>query len=458
MLIISVFVTAGFAILMLCSAGIKVPENIKGVSRLFYRCAYWIEKRFPYQGLWTKTEVLAGALTIAAAGSVLALGVSVIQGTSEKNSVTTLKREAGTEDPYWETLQVQRENGKIVSITVEVPGREYAKDEIQEWLNRAETGLEQMMLGENQSLDRVEKPLNLVQAFDEFPVSVSWISSNPSVLDWEGVPGDELSEAGTKVTLYVTLTCQDESRECEKTVTVYPQRREGEAAWEQEVYQTLEHVNADRSGGQFYLPQKIGEESVRWRKDTARAGGVILIVSLVLSAVWFFGRQQEEKLKEQKMKEQMMTDYPDILNKFTLLLNAGMNTRKAFSKVALDYRKTRSRQGENVCKRAAYEAISAIYQEMEQGVPEAEAYRHLGIRCELPAYKAFSTLLVQNLRKGSSELLEIMEREAVDAFENRKRRAKVIGEQAGTKLLVPMVLMLVIVFVILLVPAGMSFL
>ena len=46
----------------------------------------------------------------------------------------------------------------------------------------------------------------------------------------------------------------------------------------------------------------------------------------------------------------------------------------------------------------------------------------------------------------------------MDAFENRKRRAKVIGEQAGTRLLVPMVLMLVIVFVVLLVPAGMSFL
>ena len=51
----------------------------------------------------------------------------------------------------------------------------------------------------------------------------------------------------------------------------------------------------------------------------------------------------------------------------------------------------------------------------------------------------------------------MLERESQEAFENRKRRAKILGEQAGTKLLAPMMLMLVIVFVILLYPAGSSF-
>ncbi|MCH1981112.1 type II secretion system F family protein [Ruminococcus sp. OA3] len=454
----SLILTVGLVMLMLCSLRMKTPENITGIRRLFWRCAVCIQKWVPCTGMHPKPQVLADALAILAAGSILAVSVSVLQEIWGQNTVTSLEREGDNGNVYWETLQVQRENGKVVDITVEVPGRQYTEEETEEWLDRAEKKLDQIIQGENESLDRVERPLNLVREFDDLPVSISWISSNPAVLDWEGVPQDGISEKGAQVKLYATLTCQETSREREKTVTVYPESKYGDAAWEQELYKALKNINADSGNRQFYLPQKISGEAVVWKRDTVRAGGVILIVSIVLAAVWIFGRQQEEKQQEQKIREQMMTDYPDILNKFTLLLNAGMNTRKAFSKVALDYKKTRSSRGENAPKRAAYEAISAVYQEMEQGVPEAEAYAHLGIKCQLPAYKTLSTLLVQNLRKGSGELLEIMEREAVNAFENRKRRAKVIGEQAGTKLLLPMVLMLIIVFAVLLVPAGMSFL
>jgi len=66
-------------------------------------------------------------------------------------------------------------------------------------------------------------------------------------------------------------------------------------------------------------------------------------------------------------------------------------------------------------------------------------------------------LLVQNLKKGNKNLMEMLERESASAFEERKRLAKILGEKAGTKLLLPMGSMLVIVFVILLVPAFLSF-
>jgi hypothetical protein len=68
-----------------------------------------------------------------------------------------------------------------------------------------------------------------------------------------------------------------------------------------------------------------------------------------------------------------------------------------------------------------------------------------------------AALLVQNLRKGDQRLLATLEREAESAFEERKRNARVQGEEAATKLLIPMALMLLIVLVLLIVPACMSF-
>ena len=44
----------------------------------------------------------------------------------------------------------------------------------------------------------------------------------------------------------------------------------------------------------------------------------------------------------------------------------------------------------------------------------------------------------QNLRKGTRGLTELLEREAEDAFEQRKNLAKKAGEEAGTKLMIPL--------------------
>ena len=46
--------------------------------------------------------------------------------------------------------------------------------------------------------------------------------------------------------------------------------------------------------------------------------------------------------------------------------------------------------------------------------------------------------------------------EAIQAFEERKAKARRLGEEAGTKLLLPMFLMLAIVLVIVIVPAFLS--
>ena len=65
-------------------------------------------------------------------------------------------------------------------------------------------------------------------------------------------------------------------------------------------------------------------------------------------------------------------------------------------------------------------------------------------------------LLSQNLRKGTKGLTQMLRMEAIQAFEERKARAKRLGEEAGTKLLAPMFLMLAVVLVIVIVPAFLS--
>ena len=72
-------------------------------------------------------------------------------------------------------------------------------------------------------------------------------------------------------------------------------------------------------------------------------------------------------------------------------------------------------------------------------------------------YKTLSTLLIQNLQKGSRYLSDLLEKESVEAWEERKRKARVLGDTAATKLLFPMVLMLMVVMAVIMLPAFLSF-
>ncbi len=94
---------------------------------------------------------------------------------------------------------------------------------------------------------------------------------------------------------------------------------------------------------------------------------------------------------------------------------------------------------------------------IRNGRPEGQAYTEFGRRCGTYPYIKFGNILEQNLKQGIAGISRALEREMTDALEARKNLALKRGEEAQTKLLLPMFLMLGIVLVILLVPAFLSF-
>lgn len=208
----------------------------------------------------------------------------------------------------------------------------------------------------------------------------------------------------------------------------------------------------------YYLPEEVSGKACTWSRPKDKRG--ILLAGLFLAsglAVMILSSRELQK-KEIIRHEQMLLDYPPIIMKFTLLIQAGMSVRRTFQKIASDYqaeKKKNEKRKQQV--RHAYEEIIVVCNELDSGVSEAEAYRHFGERCGQIKYRTFSTLLVQNLQKGSRSLADILERESADAWEERKRKARISGETASTKLLFPMILMLLVVMAIIMVPAFTAF-
>ena len=103
------------------------------------------------------------------------------------------------------------------------------------------------------------------------------------------------------------------------------------------------------------------------------------------------------------------------------------------------------------------EAIVESNRTRKDFIPEQDALHRLGERSGLWEYKAFCGLLIQNRTRGNENLLPMLQTEAQKAFAERQRRARILGNEAGTKLLLPMMLMLVVVLLLVLFPAVTSF-
>ena len=369
-----------------------------------------------------------------------------------------VRRNSYGEGARREAFDVEVEDsGERIPVEVEVGEQKYTADEIQEMFDRVGRKLDKQILNGNESLDRVETDLDLVTGIPDEPVDIAWELDRYDVMNIQGeIQEDALDAEGTLVTLNAVLTYrEDETKQAayQCTAHLYPRVLSGEEARKQEIEETLAaSERKNREEKDWNLPEAIRGKAVSYYRQMDERGLVLIIMALLVISLLIAQKKQDEMQEEARRSRQMIRDYPEIIGKLTLYLGAGMTVKRAFRKVVEEY----ERQKKTTGVRCAYEEMQKTCREMESGHTEAESYENFGRRCKVQAYVRFGALLSQNLRKGTRGLTELLKMEAIQAFEDRKARARRLGEEAGTKLLLPMFLMLTVVLVIVIVPAFLS--
>lgn len=350
-------------------------------------------------------------------------------------------------------LTVGFSDEETVDLSLIVGERKYSSEEVQKIFQGVLEHLEEQILGENESLEAVRKNLVFPGSFCDGIVTAVWSVDPPDYIDDTGRFLSEPPKEGILATVKVTLTCEKEELIREFPVKLLPpERTELEEKAVELKAEAEENGEKTREAEEMVLPDSWKGTPIRWgtKEDSPLGVGFLL---LAVGLWYLYGKDDRELKKEEKhRKQQMILDYPVILYKMSMLLEAGMTIRGAFSKVAFHYR---DQNGKEV--HYAYEEMLLACYEMEQGVGEAAAYEEFGQKCGNLHYLKFGSLLSQNLKKGSRGLVELLEQEAENGMEERKSLARKLGEEAGTKLLLPMLLMLILVIVILMVPAILSF-
>lgn len=398
---------------------------------------------------------------VKAAGLIIALGILVTGADiacSRIQMTPSIERNDYGKGKKVEELDVEIGNKKKkVRTSVEVSERQYSAKEVQELFSRIIRKMDRLILAGNETLDHVDEDLDLVTDIPGEPVKVSWELDRYDVMDIQGkLKEQNISEKGVLVKLNAVLTYtanEKEQASYQCVACVYPKKLSGEESTKKDVEEAIKKADtATKEKKKLILPEMLDTNELRYYQPFNERGPVITVMGMMIGILLYALQKQNIRKAEEERKKQMIEDYPEVISKLTLYLGAGMTVKKAWRKITEGYMKEKEDENE----RYVYEEMRQTCHEMDSGVTEAEGYENFGRRCDLQIYIRLGALLSQNLRKGTKGLSELLKLESIQAFEERKARAKRLGEEAGTKLLLPMFLMLVEVLIIVIVPAFLT--
>ena len=400
-------------------------------------------------GTWKKSAA-AAAVSILLAAAVRAAALM------EAGDVSSLARENHSRTVQ---LVAQAEDGTPAPLTVEIRPKEISADEAEALVEETAENLRSEIPGENADLEHVTQDLNLITEAADGQVSLAWRSASPDLISAEGAVNTDTMLSGEQK--QVRLTAQIEAgsiRRLEKIdVTVCAPERSGEQEWQAQVNKAVESAEENsRNEEKLVLPEEIAGQKVTFaRTEESTAPAAILVIGGAAAAAFPARARQKRKQDERKRMNMLGEDYSELVLKITLFIGAGMTVRRAFERIASGY--TADREAGVTEERPAYEAIVQTVRALKLGAPETESWVRFGELCGTREYRKLGSCLAENQRKGSGHLARILEAEASGSFEERKRQARRRGEEAATRLILPLMLMLGAMMLIVLVPALMSF-
>lgn len=342
-------------------------------------------------------------------------------------------------------------------IKINITQQKLAEEEVFKLFSEIEQQINDVILGKNTSLMEIRSNLTLPKKMGDNPVQISWDTDSFDVVSSEGeIKNEDLPKEGVDVTITAILQYEDYKEEYNIKVKVLPPILSDAQVLLKQIQSYIQEVNQNERANKYLeLPSKIDGKEVTWNEPVKNIGRSVFLLGALTAIAIYYAKDKELEKKVKKREQQLLIDYPDIVSKLTLLLGAGMTVQGAWEKVALDYREKKSLSKEYY--RYGYEEMLITYYEIKSGTSEMKAYEDFGRRTKNQRYLKLSSLITQNLRKGSKGLSKILESESLDAFEDRKAYAKTVGEEAGTKLMMPMFLNLILVLIIIMIPACMSF-
>lgn len=169
---------------------------------------------------------------------------------------------------------------------------------------------------------------------------------------------------------------------------------------------------------------------------------VLFGVVIAIIFVWYLSESFKDKLTARRDK--ILSDFPQMLSKMTLLVNSGMLLRDAWNLIAV--------QGNS----ALFVEMQLTASQLDNGVPEIVAYHEFAERCGVKEVRKFASMIIQGLEKGGADLTYFLKDMSEEMWLEKRNIVKRKGEQANSKLLIPTIIIFIGILFMIMAPIVMG--
>ena len=169
---------------------------------------------------------------------------------------------------------------------------------------------------------------------------------------------------------------------------------------------------------------------------------VLLIVGLALLG-WMIPFIYVRK-KVRRRKDELQRTLPDALDLLVVCVEAGLGLNQALVRVGEEM---------NRVSRTLAEELTLVSLEIRAGTPREDALRNLGLRTGVPDIRAFTSMLLQTDRFGTS-IADALRIHADELRTKRRQRAEEAAAKLTVKMLIPIIVFIFpSIFLVILGPA-----
>lgn len=188
-------------------------------------------------------------------------------------------------------------------------------------------------------------------------------------------------------------------------------------------------------------------------RGRSREGLLLMLAGFAGAGALLYLPIQRAQEAREKRKEALARDYSQMVTLLSLYMSAGLTLRSSWEHLVRQYQEDRAQgSGEKV----VYEEMLITWRELKGGLYEDRAYGAFGRRCGLPEYLRLGGMLETYVQQGNRELLLLLEQEAAASLTQALQTVRKKGEQTGTRLLLPLLLLFAVTLLMVMVPAMLS--
>ena len=327
-------------------------------------------------------------------------------------------------------------------VILTIPEQKYTKKKEMELISASKKEIEDTFCGQNDSFQEIVTNPVIFDSYQNGAVSAEWIFSDNEIISEEGeIYQQALKRSKEKIEAFVLLSCGESEESYRFSFQIIPMKKSRQ---EELALKIQEHIT---------LPNRIDGQKIEWKETKSFQSIELLGLGLLAALAAAYAEKEKKEKKLQNRKRKLLLSYPEFVSKLSLLLGAGMTISGAMRKMNQMYLKRKEAGGR---EEIVYEELYQMICELDNGMGELRAYQRFSESCNLQPYRKLVSLLVLGQKIGNFKLMEQLNEEADRVFVERKNTARRLGEEAGTKMLVPMMIMLVIVMGIVIIPAFLS--